>query len=174
ALPPRSGGSGAPGGGAGRGSVRARSPGSPAGAARRAGDPGGSARRGRAEGPPRAAGGARGRLLHRAGLRGLRPGRGIHARRRRALRQPDRPLRARPARLRPRRGCAEGSSGSGGGGGARVSGRLTIAVPRGALFGGTLDLLDGLGIDTSEVRSNDRKLLFADIGVVTMRPSDVP
>ena len=52
--------------------------------------------------------------------------------------------------------------------------RLTIAVPRGALFGGTLDLLDGLGIDTSEVRSNDRKLLFADIGVVTMRPSDVP
>jgi ATP phosphoribosyltransferase len=55
-----------------------------------------------------------------------------------------------------------------------VSGRLTIAVPRGALFGATLDLLDGLGIDTSEVRSNDRRLLFADIGVVTMRPSDVP
>jgi len=55
-----------------------------------------------------------------------------------------------------------------------VSGRLTIAVPRGALFGGTLDLLDGLGIDTSEGRSNARKLLFADIGVVTMRPSDVP
>ena len=55
-----------------------------------------------------------------------------------------------------------------------MSDRLTIAVPRGALLGGTLDLLDGLGIDTSEVRSNDRKLLFADIGVVTMRPSDVP
>ena len=55
-----------------------------------------------------------------------------------------------------------------------MSDRLTIAVPRGALFGGTLDLLDGLGIDTAEVRSNDRKLLFADIGVVTMRPSDVP
>ena len=55
-----------------------------------------------------------------------------------------------------------------------MSGRLTIAVPRGALFGGTLDLLDGLGIDTSAVRANDRKLLFADIGVVTMRPSDVP
>jgi ATP phosphoribosyltransferase len=51
---------------------------------------------------------------------------------------------------------------------------LTIAVPRGALLGGTLDLLDGLGIDTSEVRSNDRKLLFADVGIVTMRPSDVP
>jgi ATP phosphoribosyltransferase len=55
-----------------------------------------------------------------------------------------------------------------------MSERLTIAVPRGALFDGTLDLLDGLGIDTAEVRSNDRKLLFADIGVVTMRPSDVP
>jgi ATP phosphoribosyltransferase len=55
-----------------------------------------------------------------------------------------------------------------------VSDRLTVAVPRGALFDATLDLLDGLGIDTSGVRANDRKLLFADIGVVTMRPSDVP
>ncbi len=52
--------------------------------------------------------------------------------------------------------------------------RLTIAVPRGALFADTLDLLDGLGIDTAEVRSNDRKLLFEDAGIVTMRPSDVP
>jgi ATP phosphoribosyltransferase len=52
--------------------------------------------------------------------------------------------------------------------------KLTIAVPRGALFEGTLDLLDTLGIDTAEVRSNDRKLLFADAGIVTMRPSDVP
>ena len=51
---------------------------------------------------------------------------------------------------------------------------LTIAVPRGALFRETLDVLDGLGIDTSEVRANDRKLLFADAGIVTMRPSDVP
>jgi ATP phosphoribosyltransferase len=50
---------------------------------------------------------------------------------------------------------------------------LTIAVPRGALFGGTLDLLDRLGVDTSEVRGNDRKLLFADANVITMRPSDV-
>jgi ATP phosphoribosyltransferase len=55
-----------------------------------------------------------------------------------------------------------------------VNERLTIAVPRGALFGGTLDLLDRLGIDTTEVRSNDRRLLFADVGIVTMRPSDVP
>jgi ATP phosphoribosyltransferase len=51
---------------------------------------------------------------------------------------------------------------------------LTIAVPRGALFKDTVELLTGLGLDTSELRSNDRKLLFEDIGVITMRPSDVP
>jgi ATP phosphoribosyltransferase len=51
---------------------------------------------------------------------------------------------------------------------------LTIAVPRGALFKGTVDLLAALGLDTDELRDNDRKLLFEDIGVVTMRPSDVP
>ncbi|HWV84293.1 MAG TPA: ATP phosphoribosyltransferase [Capillimicrobium sp.] len=51
---------------------------------------------------------------------------------------------------------------------------LTIAVPRGALMSGTLDLLDQLGVDTSEVRANDRKLLFESVGIVTMRPSDVP
>jgi ATP phosphoribosyltransferase len=51
---------------------------------------------------------------------------------------------------------------------------LTIAVPRGALFDGTLDLLDRLGADTAEVRSNDRRLIFPDAGIVTMRPSDVP
>jgi ATP phosphoribosyltransferase len=54
------------------------------------------------------------------------------------------------------------------------NGGLTIAVPRGALFKGSLDVLDGLGIETSEVRENDRKLLFEDVGIVTMRPSDVP
>jgi ATP phosphoribosyltransferase len=37
-----------------------------------------------------------------------------------------------------------------------------------------LDLLDRIGADTSEVRANDRKLLFGDVGIVTMRPSDVP
>jgi ATP phosphoribosyltransferase len=51
---------------------------------------------------------------------------------------------------------------------------LTIAVPRGALFEGTVALLTKLGLDTEELRSNDRKLLFEDIGVITMRPSDVP
>jgi ATP phosphoribosyltransferase len=51
---------------------------------------------------------------------------------------------------------------------------LRIAVPRGALFTPTLDLLEGVGVDTREVRENDRKLLFADVGIITMRPSDVP
>jgi ATP phosphoribosyltransferase len=51
---------------------------------------------------------------------------------------------------------------------------LTIAIPRGALMHESLDLLDRLGVPTDEVRSNARKLIFADIGVVTMRPSDVP
>jgi ATP phosphoribosyltransferase len=52
--------------------------------------------------------------------------------------------------------------------------RLTFAVPRGALFADSLDLLDRLGVDTAEVRNNDRRLLFAESGIVTMRPSDVP
>ena len=51
---------------------------------------------------------------------------------------------------------------------------LTIAVPRGALFAETLDLLDRLGIDTADVRSNQRRLLFEEAGLITMRPSDVP
>jgi ATP phosphoribosyltransferase len=51
---------------------------------------------------------------------------------------------------------------------------LTIAVPRGALFEGTVDMLAQLGMGTEELRSNERKLLFEDIGVITMRPSDVP
>jgi ATP phosphoribosyltransferase len=53
-------------------------------------------------------------------------------------------------------------------------GELRIAVPRGALFVDTLDLLDRIGLDTREVRENDRKLLFDEAGIVTMRPSDVP
>ncbi|MDQ6745501.1 MAG: ATP phosphoribosyltransferase [Actinomycetota bacterium] len=51
---------------------------------------------------------------------------------------------------------------------------LRIAVPRGALFTETLDLLERIGVDTTEVRENDRKLLFERSGIVTMRPSDVP
>jgi ATP phosphoribosyltransferase len=54
------------------------------------------------------------------------------------------------------------------------AGRLRIAVPRGALLTSTLDLLERLGIDTQPVRDNDRKLLFEEAGIITMRPSDVP
>ncbi|HXC23849.1 MAG TPA: hypothetical protein VNU28_04635, partial [Solirubrobacteraceae bacterium] len=63
-------------------------------------------------------------------------------------------------------GPAKGSSGAAQGSPGATNG-LTIAVPRGALFGETVDLLSGLGLDTAELRSNDRKLLFEDIGVIT-------
>jgi ATP phosphoribosyltransferase len=55
-----------------------------------------------------------------------------------------------------------------------ATGGLTIAVPRGALFEPTVEMLSDLGLDTEELRTNDRKLLFEEIGVITMRPSDVP
>ena len=55
-----------------------------------------------------------------------------------------------------------------------MTGGLVIAIPRGALLGDTLDLLDGLGVDTSAIRSNDRRLFFPESGVLTVRPSDVP
>jgi ATP phosphoribosyltransferase len=53
---------------------------------------------------------------------------------------------------------------------------LKIAVPRGALFTETLDVLDAAGIDTAELRGDSRSLIFEASGVilVTMRPSDVP
>ena len=59
---------------------------------------------------------------------------------------------------------------------------LTLALPRGALFDETLALLDALDIDTSELRANERRLLFSGPvlaagglnAIVTMRPSDVP
>jgi len=57
-----------------------------------------------------------------------------------------------------------------------ADGPLKIAVPRGALFTETLDVLDGAGIDTAELRGDSRSLIFEASGVVlvTMRPSDVP
>ncbi len=53
---------------------------------------------------------------------------------------------------------------------------LKLAVPRGALFAGTLDLLDRIGVDTGAARSGSRSLVFDADGLmlVTMRPSDVP
>ena len=55
-------------------------------------------------------------------------------------------------------------------------GSLTLALPRGARFGGCLDLLDRAGFDTAEPRSSSRSLIFELEGltIVTMRPSDVP
>lgn len=58
---------------------------------------------------------------------------------------------------------------------------VQVAVPRGALLEGTLDLLDELGLDTGEIRSDSRKLLFEGVGqiaglpvnIITVRPSDV-
>ena len=55
-----------------------------------------------------------------------------------------------------------------------MSAPLTVAVPRGTLFAETLDWLERIGLQTGEVRTNDRKLLFEDVGLITMRPSDVP
>jgi ATP phosphoribosyltransferase len=59
---------------------------------------------------------------------------------------------------------------------AGTDGPLKLAVPRGALFGETLDLLDAAGIDTAELRGDSRSLIFEAGGMVlvTMRPSDVP
>ena len=55
-------------------------------------------------------------------------------------------------------------------------GKLKLAVPRGALFGETLDVLDAAGVDTAELRGNSRSLIFEtdELTLVTMRPSDVP
>jgi ATP phosphoribosyltransferase len=59
---------------------------------------------------------------------------------------------------------------------AKTEGPLKLAVPRGALFGETLNVLDAAGIDTAELRGDSRSLIFpgAEITLVTMRPSDVP
>ena len=59
---------------------------------------------------------------------------------------------------------------------AVADGPLRLALPRGALFEGTLDLLDRAGVDTAELRGDSRSLVFSSGGLVlvTMRPSDVP
>ncbi|MGD9737263.1 MAG: ATP phosphoribosyltransferase [Solirubrobacterales bacterium] len=55
-------------------------------------------------------------------------------------------------------------------------GKLKLAVPRGALFAETLDVLDAAGVDTAELRGPSRSLIFEtdELTLVTMRPSDVP
>jgi ATP phosphoribosyltransferase len=59
---------------------------------------------------------------------------------------------------------------------ARVGDQLKLALARGALWGETLDALDGIGVDTVQLRSDSRSLVFELDGltIVTMRPSDVP
>jgi ATP phosphoribosyltransferase len=54
--------------------------------------------------------------------------------------------------------------------------RLSLALPRGSLFEGTLDLLDRAGVETTELRGDSRSLVFETeaVRLVTMRPSDVP
>jgi ATP phosphoribosyltransferase len=53
---------------------------------------------------------------------------------------------------------------------------MRLALPRGALFGECLDMLDRAGFDTSEPRSDSRALVFEleGLSLITMRPSDVP
>jgi ATP phosphoribosyltransferase len=67
-------------------------------------------------------------------------------------------------------------AGVAGAGRAKPSGPLKLALPRGALFEETLELLDAAGMDTSAVRGGSRSLIFEADGLtlVTMRPSDVP
>ena len=59
---------------------------------------------------------------------------------------------------------------------ARLGGPLKLAIPRGALWGETLDALDRIGVDTAGMRGDSRSLIFEVNGMslVTMRPSDVP
>jgi ATP phosphoribosyltransferase len=59
---------------------------------------------------------------------------------------------------------------------ALPEGRLKLAVPGGALYGKTVDALEAIGADVSEMRSDSRALVF-ELGLLTavqMRPSDVP
>ncbi len=146
-------------------SRRPRGAARPARAARRA-------RRGRPRDlRPRAR--ARARLLHGRGVRGLRPGRRLRARRRRALRRPARALRPLAAGLRGRARRPAGAHGPGRRGGARDEPHDRGPARRAASTARSTCSTRS-GVDTGEVRANDRKLLFEDAGIVTMRPSDVP
>jgi ATP phosphoribosyltransferase len=55
-------------------------------------------------------------------------------------------------------------------------GALVLALPRGSLFEGSLDMLDHAGFDTAAPRGDSRSLIFELDGltIVTVRPSDVP
>ena len=57
-----------------------------------------------------------------------------------------------------------------------ADGPLRVALPLGALFAGTLDLLEQVGVATADIRGGSRALVFdtGELVLVTMRPSDVP
>jgi ATP phosphoribosyltransferase len=57
-----------------------------------------------------------------------------------------------------------------------ADGPLRLAIPLGALLGGTLDVLERVGVPTGDLRGGSRSLVFqtGDLVLVTMRPSDVP
>ena len=59
---------------------------------------------------------------------------------------------------------------------ALSEGPLKLAIPRGALFEGTLVLLERVGVNVTDLRGDTRSLVFetGDLVLVTMRPSDVP
>lgn len=58
----------------------------------------------------------------------------------------------------------------------KPGGKLKLAVPRGALLEEVLDLLDKVGVETTEARGDSRSLVFdgGALTLITMRPSDVP
>ena len=144
-----------------------------------AGNPRAAGATGRGAGDLRSRAGSEPGLLHGRGVPGVRPGPRRTDRQRRALRRAARTVRPAAAggRVRAQHRTAAHRADRRG---ARAHppgpavNDLHIAVPRGALLHETLDLLDGLGLDTREVRENDRKLLFEQAGIITMRPSDVP
>ena len=53
---------------------------------------------------------------------------------------------------------------------------LSLALPKGSLYGPCLEMLERAGFDTSEPRSDSRALIFdlGELTIVTVRPSDVP
>jgi ATP phosphoribosyltransferase len=55
---------------------------------------------------------------------------------------------------------------------ARTDG-LVIAIPGGGLNRAALSLMEKVGYDTASIRENPRRQLFPEIGLMTMRPSDV-
>ena len=114
-------------------------------------------------------------LLHRRGVRGLRPGARRAARRRRALRRPARPLRARRCRPSASRSastaCTSRWPGRSGGeplrpdhrGAARRAARRDARPARAASAS-----------TPPRCAPTTASCCSSDVGIVTMRPSDVP